>query len=240
MKKKFTVIATAIVLVIVLGFAIAFLAFQGNFSINGNKNAKVSELKIDHSADWLNCYLYFAVTNLHNSPLTTIGSRVNGVNYGYSTLQTSLQVPPGQTQNESLLLQNLVITKTSNYEVELTFTFDDGQYQVYSQSISSEKYVGAAFITNESFIVWVNETVLSLTIQNTGNIPITNIQYTTENITSAFSMKSDLMPKNTGVFKSELFGYIYRIGDLFPVTFQVTYADQSTTSIKASILAVSS
>jgi hypothetical protein len=58
-----------------------------------------------------------------------------------------------------------------NFTIALTFTFGNGEYAVYSATILPVKYVGAAFITEESLAVTVYTTTLSVKFENTGNIP---------------------------------------------------------------------
>ena len=93
---------------------------------------------------------------------------MNGVSYGY----IDLEIPPGQTKNVDLPLTNLAITNSTVYDAKLTFTFDNGQYEVYSAAITPEKYAGTAVIDKITYRM-TNETLISITFHNSGNIPLT-------------------------------------------------------------------
>ncbi len=128
MKKRFSIILVAIltlVVAIVLSVTIAVLLL-GDENLYVGTKAKIVNLHFSPSSDWKSTIASFTITNLYNSKITVIGSDVNKVNYGYS----EITLPSGQTRNATVNLNGLVITKSSNYDVTLTVTFDDGQYEI--------------------------------------------------------------------------------------------------------------
>ena len=128
----------------------------------------MSSLKIDHGFDWLSSNIQLTVTNTYNSPITVIGSQINGLNFEYS----QIEIPPGQTKNVVISLSGLKINNSTSYDTKLTFTFDDGQYEVYSANIIPPKYVRSFIITGQSMNATSDTIIYSVTIQNTGNIPL--------------------------------------------------------------------
>jgi hypothetical protein len=234
MKKKITLIAIGVVIALILALTVGLLFFREKPKTP--EIVEVSDLNIDHGSDWSYCHLNFTVTNLYNYPVTIIGSIVNGVNYGYS----NLTVPPGQTQDESITLLHLVITSSTNYNTTLAFTFGNGQYQLYSQSILPPKYVGSFFITDESLnVTSSNATIFSVTIQNTGNIPIVSANYTIGSYQSSLPLYGNLMPSNIAVLDGQpILSSSLQIGLTYSSTIQVSYADGSTSSAQTSVPAL--
>jgi hypothetical protein len=230
LKKKIIVLAATIIISAVLIFANWFLFFGGESFFPGK--LEVSDLKIDHSNDWSSCYIRFSVSNFHNSPITTAGARVNGVNYDYS----NLTIPPGQTQDASINLNDLIITSSPNYDIEITFTFNDGQYQTYSESVLPPKYVGGFNFNYQTLNVTAsNNTVYSVEIKNTGNIPIVSAKYTIDNYESSLPFHGDLMPKNAATFNNQPIPIPFQKGAAYLIIYQVTYADRSIDSARISL-----
>jgi hypothetical protein len=114
-------VTSAIALVVLLT---AFFLVPDLFTLpQGENKIEIASVKIEPSSDWKSCIIKLTATNTYNSPTTVIGSKINGVNFGYS----KLEIPPGQTQDAVFLLNNLAITNSTSYETRLTFTFDDGK-----------------------------------------------------------------------------------------------------------------
>lgn len=237
MKRKNALITIGVVLVLVVIFVLGLLYFQGKLFATPAKLVEVSNLKIDHDASWTNCLLSFSVDNLYNSPIIAVGPKVNGVNYAYS----NYSVPAGQTVDETLIILKLVITNSTNYNVTVAFTFDNGQYQVYSQNILPPKYVGSFFITDESLILTpFNYTVYDLNIQNTGNIPIVSANYTIGNNQFSHNFNENLMPKNTVLLSQTMNSTSFQTGSTYSITLQVRYADGSASNVQSSVPAIAS
>jgi hypothetical protein len=234
MKKRIKLIAVCVVLIVLLSLVAGGLFLQGQHLFPGK--IEVLNLKIEPTADWSNSYIHFTVNNFYNSPITAVGSKVNGVNYGYSTL-ANLGIPPGQSQEESVVLKNLLITNATNYDITITFTFDNGQYQVYSQSVSTIKYVSSCFITSKSLTTsYSDQTVFSVTIQNTGTIPLTEATFSIDDYSSYLPLTASLMPKETMPFSVTL-PKTCQIGSSYQITIQTGYADGSTSLIKSYLVA---
>jgi hypothetical protein len=241
MNKKIALIATFAFLALILSVAIWLLFFQRHSPTPFSK-LDVTNLKIDTSSDWSKCYVSFTVYNRHNSPIIAIGQIVNGVNYGY----TEHTVPPGQTVDESLAISQLKITNSSNYQIIITFTFDDGYYEDYSQTVYPPKYAGAFSITNQSLTLKeANSTEYSIEIQNTGNIPVTSANFTITNASNIVVYQSDLMslgnlmPSKTKTITSQPIPYsTFQNSSTFSTIVQVKFADGSTQSTQNSALPV--
>ena len=183
-SKRITVLIAVISAIIFIILVNGFLLFPGAFTFpegsHGGSKARGFQLKIEPSYDWQSSNLKLSVTNTYDSPITAIGSKLNSVNFGYE----KLEIPPGQTQDVILPLNNLAITNSTKYDSQLTFTFDDGKYQIYSESIITKKYAGSFIINGQSLNATSNSTNYTVTIQNTGNIPLVSLKYTIGNYES--------------------------------------------------------
>lgn len=154
---------------------------------------------------------------------------------------SNLTVPSGQTQDESLILKNLVITSSTNYNTTIAFTFGDGQYQVSSQNVLPVKYVSSFFITDESLIVTpFNNTVYDFNIQNTGNIPIVSANYTIANYQFSHNFYENLMPTNTVLLSQPIYSTSFQTGSTYSISLQVRYADGSTSNAQSTVPAIAS
>ena len=235
MKKKNTLIVIGVVIALLLALTVVgFFLFLDKPKTP--EIVQILNLNIDHGSDWSYCYLNFTVTNLYNYPVTIIGSIVNRLNYGYS----NITIPSGQTADESLILPHLVITSQTNYNTTLAFTFSNGQYQDYSQSILPPKYIGAFYITAQSLTeTSPNSTVYSATIQNTGNIPIISANYTIGNYEASMPLYENLMPNQNVVLNGQpILSSSIQTGLTYSTTLQVKYADGSTGSVLNSLSAL--
>jgi hypothetical protein len=186
----------------------------------------VSNLKIDN-LNRSNCVVTIGVNNLYNSPITAIGANVNECNYDYS----NLTIPSGETQDETLAIKNLVITSSPNYTIALTFTFGNVEYDVYSKTILPVRYVGSAFITQESLLVAANTTILSVTFQNTGNIPIKEIRFTTDSHESGLLTSSTFNPDEEKTFSKQL-SSDYEVGNKYAFEFQVVFIEKAHSRLR--------
>ena len=227
-SKRVAVLSVVVAVIVILVLANFHIFYPDAFTLPqiGSK-MQVSNLKIEPSSNWQSSNIRLSVTNTYNSPITVIGSKVNGINFGY----IEIEVPPGQTQNAALPLSNLLITNSTVYNTDLTFTFDDGQYEVYSDVIVPIKYVGAFAINGQSMNGTSNSTIYSVTIQNTGNIPLVSTKCTIENYVTSLPLKGNLMPKNTITLDCEI-PLTFDKGTSALVTLEATFAEGSTVSSK--------
>jgi hypothetical protein len=222
------VLITAIALVILID---GFLLFPDSFTLpqSGSKSKiEISNLKIEPSNNWQGSNIRLTVTNTYNSPTTVIGSRLNGENFGY----TKFEIPPGQTQDVILPL-NLKINNSTNYDTELTFTFEDGEYEVYSPSVTPTRYVGSFIINGQSLNATSNSTVYSVTLQNTGNIPLVSLKCTIGNYESSLPLAQNLMPKST-ITLNDIIPIVPQKGATYTIILEATFAEGSTFSAKSS------
>jgi hypothetical protein len=238
--NKIALIAASVFLAVILSLAIWMLFFQGH-SVPPFPKLEVTNLKIDTSPDWLQCYITFTVYNRYNSPIIAIGQIVNGVNYPY----VELAVPAGQTMDETLAIPQLKITNSSNYHIIITFTFDDGYYEDYSKTVYPPQYTGAFSITNQSLTLNDdNSTEYSLEIQNTGDIPLINANFTIANESNIVVYQSDLislgnlMTNKTKTLTRTINYAIFQNSSTFYPAVQVKFADGSTQSTQTSALPV--
>jgi hypothetical protein len=239
-RKVAIIISTVVVLASAIG---TVLVIQSLFLANPQK-FEVSNLTLTYGPQTLyginlggtQSVLRFTVRNLYSSSLTTVGITVDGVNYGMSTLQ----IPAGQMQEESLSVKNMVLSSSTTYAVGLTFTFADGSYQTYSGSYTTPQFKGKAQVTRSSLILsgLLQAPSFSLTLQNTGNLPITSAKYWVQNyqFESSLPIAGALMPGETVTGGWSLL-ITYEVGQAYSVTVQVTYIDGTTSTIQTSVIA---
>jgi hypothetical protein len=228
-KRVLVLIAVIIVIALVVLSTVLFL-FPDLLALSQSANKiEIASVNIEPSSDWKSCIIKLTATNTYNSPTTVIGSKINGVNFGYS----KLEIPPGQTQDAILQLSNLAITNATTYETKLTFTFDDGQYQVYSQTITPKKYAGSFMINGQSMNATSNSKIYWATIQNTGNIPLVNTRCTIGDYETSITLGQNLMPQSTTTLNFAI-PLTFEKGVIVNVTLEATFAEGSTMSANTS------
>lgn len=225
------IILLALILAIILAVTVAFLVLENKGLFVGSK-VEVSNLHFSPSKDWKNTIATFTITNVYTSKTAVIGSEVNQVKYGYS----DFILPPGQTKNATITLGNLVITKYGNCTVDLTITFEDGQYETYSQNYVPPKYIGAAFLENVSMSLLNDQAFLSLDATNTGDIPLENVKVTVGSSQSTFTLANYVMPKETLHFEKELLSGIFQTGISYPMLYEFVFADESIFTASNSVI----
>ena len=127
MNKKIVALAIIIVTAIVCSFSVYVFFSQPSIQVT------YVDVYFTAPRGW---GLSFGITNNYNSPITNVGILVSG---GYNDVQEFL-VPPGQAQEFSTRLANdhSIAVLGGNGEpctVKLTFTFADGKYTSYSQTV---------------------------------------------------------------------------------------------------------
>lgn len=226
MKKRFSpftiVVILTLVVALVLAFTVAFLTLDDGKLFLGSK-ANIADFNMEPSGNWQNCIASFTITNLYNSEVTVIGSEINGDNFGY----LEIKVPPGQTKNASIPLNGLIITKSNSYETELTITFDDGSYEVYSQTFAPPKYAGAAMMDKISYNMVNNQTFISVTIENTGNIPLTKFRLTMGDYQTLIDLETAVKSKDQIQLTNEPVTGKFDLHTNYPVLYEFIFADES-------------
>jgi hypothetical protein len=143
------------------------------------------------------------------------------------------------------LIQNMTLASSETYSIKLTFTFADGKYQSYSQSYTTPQFQGQAQVTSSSLTLGHLLVEFSLTMKNTGNLPITNVNCMVANQYQAlFIIKGGaVIPGDTitggwtGAYSSV--SAEFQAGTAYSVKIQLTYADGSTSTIQTSVIAQS-
>jgi hypothetical protein len=130
MNKKIVIVAT-IITIITLAIIISVFIFP----LITQPKIEVTNLYVQFAnPGWA---LYFRITNDYNSPITNVGYSL--VESGFTDVK-SFQVPPGQTQDSNNFLGNdhsiAVLSDSQLCTVKLTFTFADGKYSTYSQTVT--------------------------------------------------------------------------------------------------------
>ncbi len=229
-SKRVAVLIAVIIAIALVVLSACLFYFPDLFVLpQSASKMEIASVKIEHSSDWRSSNIILTVTNTYNSPTTVIGSKINGANFGY----LKLEIPPGQTQDAVLPLNNLVITNSKTYDTQLTFTFDDGQYEVYSQTITPTKYAGSFMINGQSMNATSNSTIYSATIQNTGNIPMVSAKCTIGDFVTSIPLGQNLMPKSTTTLNFEV-PFTFEKGAIANVTLEATFAEGSTMEAKTS------
>lgn len=227
MTKRFLFFIVCGLVLIIVG---VILLGQHSYFFVGGRKIEVSNLKIDYGKTLYSARaVYFRARNLHSSYLTAVGLEVNGVNYGFSTLQ----VPSGQIQDASLPVNNMALSSLTTYSIELTFTFADGKYQTYSESYTTPQFRGQAEVTSIS----LTGGVIRLTIQNTGNLPITRAMYNFINQEMCITLGLMLGDSATGGMSYS--SLIFQVGKAYSVTIQAEYLDGSSSTTNTSVIAQS-
>ena len=72
----------------------------------------------------------YTVENLNNIEVATVSVSIDGTNHA----QTSLSVPPGYSVSTTTFLSDIVLSASTNYNIEFVFTFADGTSKTYSTS----------------------------------------------------------------------------------------------------------
>ena len=190
----------------------------------------VTDLRIEPSSDWKSSQLFFTVTNVYDSPITVIGSRLNGVNFHY----IDFELPPGQTKDGTIILSGLNIRNSSSYDVKLTFTHDDGQYSSYTQTITPKKY-SAGFMILDSNLNSIdsNSAVYYVELQNTGNIPMVSAKILIDNYQVSLPLEKWLQPKDIATLDTSISLPIQK-GITWNIELEATFAEGSTFSASES------
>lgn len=225
------IILLALILAIILAVTVAFLVLENKGLFVGSK-VEVSNLHFSPSKDWKNTVATFTITNVYTSKITVIGSEVNQVKYGYS----DFILPPGQTKNATINLEKIVITKCGNYTVDLTVTFEDGQYEIYSQNYVPPKYTGASIVENISMSLLNDQAFLSLDATNTGNIPLKIFKITVGSSPSIFTLANYVMPQDNLHLEKELLTGTFHTGISYPILYEFVFADESTFTGNSSVI----
>jgi archaellum component FlaF (FlaF/FlaG flagellin family) len=179
--------------------------------------------------------LTLTVKNLHSSSLTHMGLIIDGVNYG----RTSLKIPPGQVQEESVHLPDIPLVSSRTYTIELTFTFADGSYQNSTLLHTTPQFKGQATVTELTLELTTFLSYFHIELKNTGNLPTTQATCSLGGREGMVLMLyQHTMPEEIieGGF-SGLSSSLFEEGKAYSVAVQLTYADGSKSTVQTSVIA---
>jgi hypothetical protein len=133
-RKKAAIAAIAILALLVLVGVVLFMKggnapkiAVSNVSIDmGVQSATVNYGVIPPSVN-------YTVKNLNNIEVVTVSVSIDGTNHA----QTSLAVPPGHSVSITTFLSDIVLSASTNYNIEFVFTFADGTSETYSTSCTT-------------------------------------------------------------------------------------------------------
>ncbi|MFX1343449.1 MAG: hypothetical protein ACFFAL_12325 [Promethearchaeota archaeon] len=235
MNRNIVIIA---VLVVALALVASLVLLGLNPSFLNPQKFEVTNVRLTYGSQAygsFQAFVVFTLRNLDDSYLNTVGVAVDGVNFGLS----ALQIPPGQTQEKSLPLGNLVLSSSKTYGITLTFTFADGKYQDYSGSYTTPVFKGQVTVTSLSLTLFTYLYNFHVEVKNTGNLPITMAKYRFSNgfeqiLSPMYALPGQTLSGGESLFRGSLVE-----GSAYPVTIQVTYFDGSTSTISTSVVAQS-
>lgn len=179
--------------------------------------------------------LTLTVKNLHSSSLTHMGLIIDGVNYGRS----SLKIPPGQLQEESINLPDIILTSSRTYTIELTFTFADGTYQTSTRSYTTPQFKGQVTVTELTLELTTHLSYFHIELKNTGNLPTTQASCSLGGregmvlMLYQHTMPSEIIKGGFSGISSSMF----EEGNAYSVAVQLTYADGSKSNVQTSVIA---
>lgn len=236
----------------ILLILVSFILFGHSFRYVEVSNVEMKyNLSYDPQHSNIDPALNVTIKNTHSSELINEGVTVDGTSYG----TTYFLVPQDQTRNMTFPLRSLNLASSKTYEVQLTFNFTDGKQQSYSESYTTPQFKGQAQVNNSSLTVPQSNdnssstiddffrvegvSVFLLTIQNTGNLPITKIDCTVDNQNQSLVVIGlPVMPKDTVTGWEWLWlgtGSVEpQTGTVYSVTIKLTYVDGNTSTIQTS------
>lgn len=235
MPRRFLIAAIAII--IVAGIA-CFLYLEQELMRPGEKPLKyvqVSGVKLSYIPQ---PSVSFTAKNLYNASIAALRVDLDESRYG----SFIFELLPGQTQDVSFPLQNLVLASSKNYSVKLTFTMLDGKYETYIGSYTTPQYKGQAEIANVSLTLGAFLANFSIYIRNIGNVPITEAICTLDNqFQGKFGIGefNPLWPGRTA--RSGWDGWsatIFNVSTTYSIIVNLTYIDGSTSTLSTTVTAI--
>jgi hypothetical protein len=184
------------------------------------------------------------VKNTYSSDLINVGLTVNGQSHD----TVYFLVPSKETRNMTFTLQSLSLISLKTYAVQVTFTFADGKRQSYSSHYTTPVFKGQIQILSTSlslpnssdnssvgeFFYVEGVSVFHLNIQNTGNLPITKINVSFNNLNGTYSLEGidhTILQNETANGWAWL--WLGNKTTVFPATIQITYCDGSVSTVQA-------
>jgi len=132
-RKKAAIAVFAILALLVLVGVVLFM--MGN--VPNSQKIAVSNVSLDLGVQSATVNygvippsVNYTVENLNNIEVATVSVSIDGTNHA----QTSLSVPPGYSVSTTTFLSDIVLSASTNYNIEFVFTFADGTSKTYSTS----------------------------------------------------------------------------------------------------------
>ncbi len=134
-RKKAAIVVAILALSVVVGVILLMMGQTPN-----SQKIAVSNVSIDLGVQSATVNygvippsVNYTVENLNNIDVTTVSISIDGTNYA----QASLSVPSGRSVSTSTFLSGVVLSGSTNYDFEFTFTFADGTSETYSTSCAT-------------------------------------------------------------------------------------------------------
>jgi hypothetical protein len=138
MHRKKAVIAVIAILVLLVAAGIVLFIMSGN--VSDSRKIAVSNVSLDLGVQSpivnygvMLPSINYTVENLNNIKVATVSVSIDGTNHA----QTSLLVPPGNSVTTTTFLNDIVLSASTNYNIEFIFTFIDGTSEAYSTSCTT-------------------------------------------------------------------------------------------------------
>ena len=238
----------AVVFLLILSILTAFIFLTqsssyveiSNIEIGFNSNIDPQHFNVDPVVN-------LTVKNTHNSDLVSEGLTINGQSHNI----LYFLVPSNETRNITFALQSLSLISLKTYDVQMTFTFADGKQQSDSLHYTTPEFKGQIQILSTSlslpnssdnssvgeFFYAEGVSIFHLNIQNTGNLPITNMNVILNNLNGTYALQGIDYP----ILQNETaYGWDWLwLGNsttVFPATIHVTYCDGSISTLQANEL----
>jgi hypothetical protein len=138
MNKKKAVIAVIAILALLVLVGVVLFMMGGN--VPNSQKIAVSNVSIDLGVQSTTVNygvmppsVNYTVENLNNIEVANVCVGIDGINHA----QTSLSVPPGNSISTTTFLSDIVLSASTNYNIEFVFTFADGTSETYSTSCTT-------------------------------------------------------------------------------------------------------
>lgn len=242
--------------IIIVGAGIAFLLIPQYAplirTIFETKYIEVQKIVIDYLPDPsfypVNMGIPIKITakNLANTNLDYVGIEIDGNSYGILRPMPPIPgmplLPAGQTSQLVYDLNNFSPVSDHIYNIKLTFTMADGKYQNYFSSYTMPHFQGSAKLTLFKFVQGnlFGFSSLSVTITNTGNLPITSITYSLNNNLQGTWLQNGyeiIKPGDSSSFESSWPYSNFVKGRTYTLTVIVTYLYGNTSTLTGSFIA---
>ena len=132
-KKAVTVVIAILALLVLVGVVL----FMMGGNVPNSQKIAVSHVSIDLGVQSATVNygvmppsVNYTVENLNKIEVATVSVSIDGTNYA----QTSLSVPPGHSVSTTTFLSDIVLSPSTNYNIEFVFTFADGTSKTFATS----------------------------------------------------------------------------------------------------------